>query len=52
MKKPTKKKSLSLTRKKYTFKLPELIDDPILESEVRDSFKRAFFVKNLTYKNE
>jgi|LauGreDrversion4_2_1035121.scaffolds.fasta_scaffold358283_2 hypothetical protein len=48
--KPKRKSvSLSLQRKKPTFKLPKLIDDPLIEDEVRDSFKRAFFAKDFTY---
>lgn len=47
-----KRKSLScsLKRKKPCFKLPKLIvDDPLLDDDVRDSFKRAFFAKGFTY---
>ena len=46
-----KRRSVSLTikRKKPCFKLPNLVDDPLLDEEVRDSFKRAFFVKDMKY---
>ena len=41
--------SLSVKRKKPCFKLPNLVDDPLLDEEIRDSFKRAFFVKDMKY---
>ena len=41
--------SLSVKRKKPCFKLPNLVDDPILDEEIKNSFKRAFFVKDMKY---
>ena len=41
--------SLSVKRRKPSFKLPNLVDDPLLDEEIRDSFKRAFFVKDMKY---
>eukprot|EP00347_Sterkiella_histriomuscorum_P019555 403341187 len=52
MKKQNRKKSVSLTRKKNIFKLSKLIDDPLTEHEIRQSFERAFFAKDLTYANK
>lgn len=52
VKKAQRKKSVSLTRKKHLFKLPKLLDDPLAELEVRNSFKRAFFAKDLIYTNK
>ena len=51
MNKKAKRKSVSVSvkKKKYTFKLPKLIDDTNIEEEVRDSFRRAFFAKNMIY---
>ena len=44
--------SMSIKRKKPLFKLPPLCDDPLLEEEVRDSFRRAFFAKGMKYSYE
>ena len=41
--------SLSVKRKRPCFKLPNLVDDPILDEEIKNSFKRAFFVKDMKY---
>lgn len=41
--------SVNTKRKKPTFKLPPLIDDPLLKDEIQESFKRAFFVKGMKY---
>lgn len=41
--------SLSLKRKKPSFKLPTLVDDPIMDQEIKESYKRAFFVKGMQY---
>ena len=49
MKKPQRKKSLSQTRKKNIFRLPKLLDDPILEQEIKDSFKVGLFAKGMKY---
>jgi hypothetical protein len=49
IKKPQRKKSVSLTRRKNTFKLPKPLDNPLDDIEVRDSFKRAFFAKDFIY---
>ena len=54
MKAKPKRKSASVSnkRKKPTFKLPKLVDDPILADEIRESFKRAFFVKEMKYSTQ
>ena len=52
LKKSNRKKSVSLTRKRATWKLPGPYPDPITELEVRESFKRAFFVKDMTYSHK
>lgn len=54
MKIKPKRKSVSCTNKrsKPVFKLPKLIDDPLILDDVRDSFKRAFFTKGFTYATE
>lgn len=49
VKKTQRKKSVSLTRKKNVLKVSKLIEDPLIELEVRESFKKAFFIKDLTY---
>jgi myosin-crossreactive antigen len=51
MKIKPKKRSVSCTnkRKKPVFKLPKEVDDPLLQGDIRDSFKRAFFAKNMKY---
>ena len=41
--------SLSIKRKKNSFNLPDLIDDPLLENEIKDKFQRAFFSKGMKY---
>lgn len=54
MKVKPKRRSVSLTvkRKKPSFKLPNIVDDPILDDEIKDSFKRAFYVKDMKYSTE
>ena len=51
MKAKPKRKSVSVTAKRRAnnLKLPKLIDDPILIDEIRESFKRSFFVKGMKY---
>ncbi|TNV79602.1 hypothetical protein FGO68_gene11366 [Halteria grandinella] len=51
MKVKAKKRSASVSnkRKKPSFKLPALIDDPLLDDDVKDSFKRSFYVKGMRY---
>lgn len=44
-----KSHSVSTKRNKPLFKLPKILDDPLLDDEVRDSIKRAFFAKGFTY---
>jgi hypothetical protein len=55
MKNPKQKRrsvSMTIKRKKPIFKLPTGFDDPLLQEEVRDSFRRAFFAKGMKYSSE
>lgn len=50
--KPKRKSvSVSIKRKKPCFKLPRLVDDPLLQYDIKDSLKRAFYVKGMIYVN-
>jgi hypothetical protein len=46
-----KKRSLSVTskRKKPTFQLPNIVEDPLVRDNIRESFKRAFYSKGMKY---
>ena len=51
MKMKQKRKSLSCTnkRKKPTFKVITEYDDPLIEEDILNSFKRALFAKGMKY---
>ena len=51
MKMKHKRKSVSCQNKrnKNSFKLPKLVDDPLIVDEIWESFKRALFVKGMKY---
>jgi hypothetical protein len=44
--------SCNIKRKKPCFKLPKLIDDPLLSDDILESFKQAFFAKSMNYTTE
>lgn len=51
MKAKPKRRSVSVSkkRKKPIFKLPKPVDDPLVSDDIVDSFRRAFWVKDMTY---
>jgi hypothetical protein len=51
MKAKPKRRSASVSnkRKKPIFKLPKLVDDPLINDDITDSFRRAFWVKEMNY---
>ena len=54
MKIRTKRKSVSVTnkRKKIAFRLPKIIDDPLVLYDITESFKSSFFAKGMKYTTE